>query len=260
MLTFRPYEQELKMTDRRYTQTGLIEDILKNGVDKVRFIIPIQCKSFYFSGADTLPAFIHTYNSKNAEKVECFCTVSESMYKLKDEYKITLVPQNNLFAPQDFYLSDLVSMLNVEFCDFSYLGAWEDKIVNIKKDYDISPDDEENAQFLGQSFEYTALNNENGPLQSINDEPAYKDTTGVSIWFENNLIHRENGFAAINHFKDGGMKIWMYKGQKHNENGPAVIYDDPKKEPLYFLNDVQYTKEEYEALQARKFKDQEPSA
>ncbi len=58
---------------------------------------------------------------------------------------------------------------------------------------------------------------------------------------ENGELHREDGPA----YEDKhGYKVWLIKGKYHREDGPAFEYTDGDVE--YWLNDIEYSKEDYE--------------
>jgi antitoxin component YwqK of YwqJK toxin-antitoxin module len=46
------------------------------------------------------------------------------------------------------------------------------------------------------------------------------------IWYQNNIIHKENGPAKIYYYQDGTIdrEIWYYYGIIHRNDGPAKIY------------------------------------
>ncbi len=62
-----------------------------------------------------------------------------------------------------------------------------------------------------------------GDLHSINDEPAVIFPNGSQMWFKYNMIHRENGPAAIHIKDDGKHEEWYKEGKCHREDGPAAI-------------------------------------
>ena len=58
---------------------------------------------------------------------------------------------------------------------------------------------------------------------------------------ENGDLHRLNGPAFE---EPGGFKMWYINGLLHREDGPAAIWDNG--DGYYFLDDIEYTKEEWE--------------
>jgi hypothetical protein len=58
---------------------------------------------------------------------------------------------------------------------------------------------------------------------------------------ESGQLHREDGPAFE---KPNGYKVWLINGKYHREDGPAFEYPDGGVE--YWLNDMGYSKEEYE--------------
>lgn len=75
------------------------------------------------------------------------------------------------------------------------------------------------------------------------DGPALERTNGTKIWYKNGLCHRVDGPAAI--YSDGD-KYWFVNNKLHREDGPAVEY--AKGKPVYYLDGVRYTKEQFEQL------------
>jgi len=63
---------------------------------------------------------------------------------------------------------------------------------------------------------------------------------GRKIWYINNMLHREDGPAVVNHKGEG---FWYLNNKLHREDGPAVKKGN---EISYFLDNVCYAKEEYE--------------
>lgn len=49
------------------------------------------------------------------------------------------------------------------------------------------------------------------------------DKDGTQYWFQNGVLHRTDGPAAI--WPDG-TEYWYQNGQRHREDGPAVIRPD----------------------------------
>lgn len=48
----------------------------------------------------------------------------------------------------------------------------------------------------------------------------------IHEWFENDLLHRENGPAVV---YEGGAKYWLIRGKMHREDGPAFIGADGRR-------------------------------
>jgi hypothetical protein len=57
------------------------------------------------------------------------------------------------------------------------------------------------------------------------------DKYGNKYWYQNNLLHRDDGPAV--EYIDGS-KEWYINGLKHREDGPAFDSDDGDKE--WFIN------------------------
>ena len=63
-------------------------------------------------------------------------------------------------------------------------------------------------------------------------------------WYENGEWHRTNGPARIFFGKlHNNARCWYIHGQRHREDGPAIERDNGNNE--YFLNDKQYTEQNY---------------
>jgi len=67
---------------------------------------------------------------------------------------------------------------------------------------------------------------------------------GTKRWYQNGKLHRENGPAI--EYANGGEE-WRQNGKLHRLDGPAVEWFDGSKE--WWLNDEEYTKEEFVLLQ-----------
>lgn len=80
----------------------------------------------------------------------------------------------------------------------------------------------------------------NGKLHH-DENPAVEDfNLKTKKWYQNGQLHRVNGPA----FESKFVKIWYNEGQMHREDGPAYENTNGKKE--YWLNDLCYTKEEFD--------------
>jgi len=42
-----------------------------------------------------------------------------------------------------------------------------------------------------------------------------------------------------------GQERWLVNFKEHREDGPAITYKDDEHPPMYYLNGVRYTKQEY---------------
>lgn len=82
----------------------------------------------------------------------------------------------------------------------------------------------------------------NGKLHRENG-PAIEAANGDKLWFFNDKLHRENGPAI--EYADS-RKWWYINGKLHRENGPAVEYANGSK--AWFFNDKEYTEEEFNKL------------
>ncbi len=201
----------------------LVKKILEHGVENVRFQIMARQR---------MGIFFPTYVMHDKEEAPCICTISEERYAVKENYKIHLVPQNPDFCSQDFYISDLESLMK-GYGDEPSQYIFYEKYVDTK--------------FVGESDNerYTRLNNENGPLHSFDDEPAViGKTTGDKAWFKMNVPHRDNGPAVIT--KEG--QIYMINGLAHREDGPAVIMADGRE--IYYHNGVEIEAPRTEQVEA----------
>jgi hypothetical protein len=98
------------------------------------------------------------------------------------------------------------------------------------------------------------LHRKNGPAVELNngdkqwwsngelhreDGPAVEFSDGDKEWWINGKLHRENGPAVE---LNNGDKQWWSNGELHREDGPAV---KQKYFENWYLNDVEYTKEEF---------------
>lgn len=79
------------------------------------------------------------------------------------------------------------------------------------------------------------------------------DMDVIKRYYKNNLLHRDEGPAIIQFYNMNGrwdISYYYYKnGLKHREDGPAVEiknYINNTNENLYFINGIEYTKEDYE--------------
>jgi len=69
--------------------------------------------------------------------------------------------------------------------------------------------------------------------------PAVVYLDGDKEWWINGKLHRKNGPAVeINN----GDEEWWLDGKLHREDGPAVLQKNIEN---WFLNDVEYTEEEF---------------
>lgn len=58
----------------------------------------------------------------------------------------------------------------------------------------------------------------------MNKKPYFVKTTMGTEYYDNGLLHREGGPAAI---LKGGTRLWFYEGRLHREDGPAVSGNPP---------------------------------
>ncbi|MCK9574793.1 MAG: hypothetical protein WC979_02940 [Candidatus Pacearchaeota archaeon] len=89
------------MTDHKLHD--LTSKILEIGIDKCLFMVPMKPIRTAFG------FFPHT--SSNDPDYIVPATITESKYKVADDYKITLKATNELFGQQHFYVSDLHHMI-----------------------------------------------------------------------------------------------------------------------------------------------------
>lgn len=52
-------------------------------------------------------------------------------------------------------------------------------------------------------------------------EPAVVDGQGLTEWFLDGQLHRDEGLPA----RDGGTQEWWVDGKRHRHEGPAIVYD-----------------------------------
>ena len=72
----------------------------------------------------------------------------------------------------------------------------------------------------------------------MNSEPYCHVEAGVTIWFVDGQIHKQDGPAMI--FPDGD-KVWFDHDKKHRIDGPAFIGNNGKHE--WWINEVHITEE-----------------
>lgn len=75
------------------------------------------------------------------------------------------------------------------------------------------------------------------------DGPAVKWIDGSYFWYKNGKLHRENGPAF--YYKDM-RREWYINGKLHRLNGPAIEYDRKPIYNEYYIDDIRYSKEEYD--------------
>ena len=67
------------------------------------------------------------------------------------------------------------------------------------------------------------------------------DRDGTEFWYENGLLHREDGPAVI---YSNGHKFWYKNGKLHREDGPAIVAWNGSKQ--WWMNGGYFfTKEEW---------------
>src|SRR5665213_849837 len=84
----------------------LADRIIAAGVENVRFFIP--CSPLHSLHGFGLPLGM---TSSDDPMIEQECRIDERLYKVKDDYKITLVPLNEGYASVNFYFMDLRSLM-----------------------------------------------------------------------------------------------------------------------------------------------------
>jgi hypothetical protein len=72
---------------------------------------------------------------------------------------------------------------------------------------------------------------------------SYKYDNGVTCWYLNRDLHREDGPAIV--YPDG-TKYWYINNRLHREDGPAIEHINGNKE--WFLNDKQVSQKEFKRL------------
>ncbi len=84
------------------TLTRLKEIIEQHGIENLRFLVSMKpIRSFAF--------FNYTTSRDKEENV--LCKIVEERYKLKDNHKIELRAESNLFGKESFYISDLEQLI-----------------------------------------------------------------------------------------------------------------------------------------------------
>ena len=81
----------------------------------------------------------------------------------------------------------------------------------------------------------------------------YEEESGV-FWYKDGVLHREDGPAI--EYRNGTTK-WYLNGKRHREDGPAAQYTHfisqaMQGSNLWFLDDIQYTEEEFNEWLAKK--------
>jgi hypothetical protein len=66
---------------------------------------------------------------------------------------------------------------------------------------------------------------------------------GDKYWYQNDQLHRLDGPAVE---WANGDKFWYQNDQLHRLDGPA--YESANGEKYYFIKDIEYSKEEFDAL------------
>ena len=64
---------------------------------------------------------------------------------------------------------------------------------------------------------------------------------GIEIWYEESIIHREEGPAII--WPDG-YKEWIVYGLKHRIDGPAITSEVPEEDDEWWLHGRFFTTKE----------------
>lgn len=85
----------------------LKDNILKTGVSNCLFVVPFQ-KIMKFGD---LPPMYTFSNYESPKEYLIPAVIDESIYKIRNNYKITLKPLHPDFASKSFYLSDLETLI-----------------------------------------------------------------------------------------------------------------------------------------------------
>ncbi len=85
------------------TTQQLIDKITEAGLENVIFMVPMR---------PVRTALFISYTTSSDETVNVPCKVTEDRYEFSEGYKITLESIYNGFGRQNFYTSDLVSLIN----------------------------------------------------------------------------------------------------------------------------------------------------
>lgn len=86
-----------------FSSDDLKSIINEKGKDDIRFIAP-----FRTNGINTPLGFMISSNDPMEDMV---CKITESRYKVKDNYKISLTPSDVEWYKEDYYMLDLVSLI-----------------------------------------------------------------------------------------------------------------------------------------------------
>ena len=84
--------------------------------------------------------------------------------------------------------------------------------------------------------------NAQGELHNSTQPAYYNSKTGLTKWYLNGQLHREDGPAIID--KDGN-QYWYLNGKKHRINGPAVILANGTR---YWFQDDRLQREDGPAI------------
>lgn len=82
------------------------EDLFKKieGNPNIRFIIPMK-KTGVLSPLGLMV-------SSSDPDIDTVCKITEDRYKLKDNYKISLIPEKGIGYREDYYITDFTSLIN----------------------------------------------------------------------------------------------------------------------------------------------------
>jgi hypothetical protein len=73
-----------------------------------------------------------------------------------------------------------------------------------------------------------------GQLHRV-DGPAFEDSFGSGVWYQNGEYHRDDGPAFEYH---NGYTAWYQRGLLHRLDGPAIVHPDKTNEWHIDGNDV----------------------
>jgi hypothetical protein len=86
----------------------LVKLVAEYGVKNLRFFIPMQ--KLQFGGL--IPRIAFKVGGDPTFVTECY--IDEELYKVEDNYKITLRAMDLIFGRESYYISDLESLLKCE--------------------------------------------------------------------------------------------------------------------------------------------------
>lgn len=87
-----------------FTTADLKASIKEKGIENIRFIAPFKTEG------TLTPLGLMVGSNNKTEKVEC--KITEKRYRVKDNYKISLIPVKDPLYIEHYYLLDLTSLID----------------------------------------------------------------------------------------------------------------------------------------------------